>query len=151
MPHTVKPTPRGWPRVTPAVFYDDAKAAIAFLCRAFGFTVRIQVDGPDGTVVHSELELGDGVVMVSTAGKRSERAHPLPSRSPRAIGGAITQSLAIYVDDADAHCAQARAGGARIVEEPTTTDYGPEYWSDRGYRTEDPEGHTWWFLHRVRG
>lgn len=151
MAHTDKPLPRGWPRVSPALFYDDAKAAIAFLCRAFGFTVRIQVDGPDDSVMHSELELGDGLVMVSTAGKRSDHAQPLPSRSPRSLDGAITQSLAIYVDDADAHCAMARKAGARIVEEPKTTDYGPEYWADRGYRAEDPEGHTWWFMHRVRG
>ena len=34
--------------------------------------------------------------------------------------------------------------------EPKTSDYGEEYWTDRGYEVEDPEGHHWWFYHRVR-
>jgi uncharacterized glyoxalase superfamily protein PhnB len=54
------------------------------------------------------------------------------------------------VDDVDAHAAQARRAGAKIIEEPTTTDYGEDYWADRGYRVEDPEGHQWWFMQRVR-
>jgi uncharacterized glyoxalase superfamily protein PhnB len=56
----------------------------------------------------------------------------------------------VYVDDAEAHCARARAAGAKIVEEPTTHDYGEEYWTDRGYEAEDLEGHHWWFYQRLR-
>jgi uncharacterized glyoxalase superfamily protein PhnB len=56
----------------------------------------------------------------------------------------------VFVDDADAHCARARAAGATILEPPETHDYGEEYWADRGYRVADPEGHNWWFYHRVR-
>src|SRR5262245_41290233 len=33
--------PAGWPRVSPALFYDDADAAIAWLCKTFGFEVRL--------------------------------------------------------------------------------------------------------------
>ena len=40
--------------------------------------------------------------------------------------------------------------GAKIVYEPTTTDYGDDYWADRGYAAVDPEGHLWWFLQRVK-
>jgi len=83
------------------------------------------------------------------AGK-SERPVPLPCKSPRALGGANTQSLCVYVDEVDAHCKTARAAGAKIVEEPTTHDYGEEYWADRSYRAEDLEGHQWWFMQRVR-
>jgi uncharacterized glyoxalase superfamily protein PhnB len=56
----------------------------------------------------------------------------------------------VCVDDVDAHCEQARAAGAKIIDEPTTTDYGEEYWSDRTYRVEDPEGHHWFFMQRMR-
>jgi uncharacterized glyoxalase superfamily protein PhnB len=56
----------------------------------------------------------------------------------------------VFVDDADAHCARARAAGAKIIDEPETHDYGEEYWTDRTYRAEDLEGHNWWFYHRVR-
>jgi len=58
--------------------------------------------------------------------------------------------MMVYVDDVEAHCAQARAAGARIVSEPAITDYGEDYWTDRGYECEDLEGHHWWFYQRLR-
>ncbi|MBK8180897.1 MAG: hypothetical protein IPK67_18790 [Planctomycetes bacterium] len=48
--------PPGWPRIASAIFYLDAPAAIDWLCAAFGFTVRLRVDGPNGTVENSELD-----------------------------------------------------------------------------------------------
>ena len=146
----MKKPPAGWPRISSALFYDDAARAIDWLCHAFGFEVRLKVEGEGGRIKHSELVFGEGVIMVASAGGKSERPSPLPCKSPRALGGANTQSLCIYVDDADAHCKRARAAGAKIAEEPTTTDYGEEYWSDRGYRAEDLEGHHWFFVQRVR-
>jgi uncharacterized glyoxalase superfamily protein PhnB len=71
-------------------------------------------------------------------------------RSPRQTGGKVTQSLMLYVDDADAHCEWARRCGARIVEEPATQDYGADHWSDRSYGAVDPEGHLWWISQRLR-
>jgi len=32
----MKPTPPGWPRISAALFYDDPRAAIDWLCEAFG-------------------------------------------------------------------------------------------------------------------
>ncbi len=147
----MKPTPAGWPRISSAVFYDDAAAAIDFLCKAFDFRVRLRIDGEGGRIEHSELCYGEGLVMVGSTGGRSDRPSPLPCASPRTTGGANTQALCVMVDDADAHCARARAAGAIIREEPRTEDHGPEYWADRSYRAEDPEGHQWWFIQRVRG
>ncbi len=142
----MQPTPKGWPRISSALFYDDAAAAIAWLCRVFDFEVRLRVDGPDGKVAHSELTYGDGLIMVGQAGAHPERR----STSPRGLGGANTQALCVCVDDADAHCAKARAAGAKIVTEPATHDYGDDYWADRSYEAEDLEGHRWWFQQRVR-
>jgi uncharacterized glyoxalase superfamily protein PhnB len=71
-------------------------------------------------------------------------------KSPASLDGANTQSIMVYVDDADGHCAHARSRGARILQEPTTQDYGPEYWTDRSYAALDPEGHVWWVAQRVR-
>ena len=147
----MKKTPDGWPRISPSLFYDDASAAIDFLCRAFGFEVRLRVEGEEGRIEHSELVFGDGLVMVSTAQKpmKDGRA-PSPGRSPRSLGGANTQTSALIVDDVEAHCERARKAGAKIVDEPQTSDYGDDYWVDRGYRAEDPEGHQWWFMQRLR-
>jgi uncharacterized glyoxalase superfamily protein PhnB len=59
--------------------------------------------------------------------------------------------LCFFVDDVDAHHAQATELGARIVREPKTTDYGDGYWTDRSYGALDCEGHLWWFMQRLRG
>jgi uncharacterized glyoxalase superfamily protein PhnB len=142
--------PEGWPRISSAIFYDDAAAAIDWLCAAFGFAVRLKVEGEGGRIEHSELTFGDGLVMVGESGGRSDRKPPLPCRSPSALGGAVTQALCVFVDDVDAHCARAREAGATIAEEPATQDYGPDYWSDRTYRAVDLEGHHWWFMQRMR-
>jgi uncharacterized glyoxalase superfamily protein PhnB len=72
-------------------------------------------------------------------------------KSPASIGGANTQSLMVYVDDAKAHCERARGGGARITVEPKVSDYGEDYWSDLSYEAEDLGGHRWWFSQRLRG
>lgn len=142
--------PAGWPRISSAVFYEDAAKAIPWLCRAFGFEVRLKVESEGGRIEHSELVFGDGLIMVGSSGGKSERAAPLPCRSPRSLGGANTQSLCVCVDDVDAHCERARAAGAKIAAEPATQDYGEEYWTYRTYRAEDLEGHQWWFMQRVR-
>jgi uncharacterized glyoxalase superfamily protein PhnB len=142
--------PADWPRITAAVFYDDAAAAIDWLCRTFGFQVRLRVEGEGGRIEHSELVYGEGLIMVGTTGGRSDREKPLPCRSPRSLGGANTQSLCVYVDDVDAHHERAKAEGATIVDAPRTDDYGERYGANRTYRALDPEGHQWWFMTRVR-
>jgi uncharacterized glyoxalase superfamily protein PhnB len=136
--------PKDWPRISSSLVYQDAAKAIDWLCRAFGFEVRLKVEGDDGKIVHSELTLGGGVIMVGSEGRRPLR------NSPRSIGDVNTQSLMVYVDNVDAHCARARAAGAQILEEPSVHDYGKEYWADRTYEAQDLEGHRWWFTERVR-
>ncbi|HET9956112.1 MAG TPA: VOC family protein [Polyangiaceae bacterium] len=142
--------PVGWPRISSALFYENPGAAIDWLCDVFGFECRLKVEGEAGRIEHSELTFGEGLIMVGASGGKSERPNPLPCQSPRSVAGVNTQSLCVFVDDVDAHCARARARGARILDEPTTTDYGPDYWSDRSYRVADLEGHQWWFMQRMR-
>jgi uncharacterized glyoxalase superfamily protein PhnB len=148
----MKNTPAGWPRITPSVYYQDPRAAIDWLCRAFGFEVRLKVEGDGGRIEHSELQLADGLIMVGTAdgGTPSKEAWQKFYASPKSVGGKTTQGLAVFVDDADAHCDRARAAGAEIIREPKTDDYGDDYWADRTYGARDPEGHLWWFMQRMR-
>jgi uncharacterized glyoxalase superfamily protein PhnB len=134
------PFPPGWPRISSALFYEDAAAAIDWLEKAFGFETRLRVEDGAGGIVHSELELPGGLVMVASARDGA--------KSPRSLGGANTQSLFVYVDDVEAHCARARAAGAHIVTEPSNRDY--DAWEDRTYEALDGEGHRWWFAQRVR-
>ena len=119
--------------VHPSLTYEDAPAAIDWLCRAFGFTKRFVVPGPDNRVEHSELSLGTGVVMVSSPKAEARRV------SPKALPG-IAQALSVHVDDPDAHYDVAIAAGARVIRPLQTEDYGA-----RGYMVQDPEGHVWYF------
>ncbi|MBV6418073.1 MAG: hypothetical protein CMLOHMNK_02857 [Steroidobacteraceae bacterium] len=147
----MRATPPGWPRISCSVFYEDPARAIDWLVAAFGFEVRLRIEGEGGAIEHSELTYGEGLVMVGGAGAANRHPErPFPA-SPRSVGDRNTQALCIFVDDADAHCAHARAAGARIEMEPTTTDYGDDYWTDRCYLAADPEGHRWWFMQRLKG
>jgi uncharacterized glyoxalase superfamily protein PhnB len=148
----MNPAPSNFPRLTSSIVYQDAVKAIDWLCEAFGFEVRLKVEGEPGQIVHSELTYGEGVIMVSPE-KHTSPDHPWQAqmRSPKSLGGMSTQSIMLYVDDVDAHCARARAKGAVIVEEPSMQDYGDEYCADRSYGAIDLEGHVWWISQRVRG
>ena len=117
----------------PCVFYRDASAAIDWLVHAFGFDKRLVVPGDDGSIVHSELSFGDGVIMVGSA--KPERGWVSPRDLP-----ALNQIISVMVDDPDAHCARAKSAGAEILQEPKDEDYGA-----RGYLARDPEGNQWYF------
>ncbi|TML65433.1 MAG: glyoxalase/bleomycin resistance/extradiol dioxygenase family protein [Actinobacteria bacterium] len=128
--------PEGFPRITPYLLYEDVDAALDWLVGAFGFTEDVRMKGPDGRANHAEIRLGDGVVMMG---------HPGPDyQNPKRRGGA-TQLVYVYVDDVDKHFATAKAAGAGVLSEPADQFYG-----DRMYSAEDPEGHQWSFAQHVR-
>ena len=122
------------PSISPGVWYRDPRAAIAWLEEAFGFEARLVVEDGEGGVMHSELWLQDGCVMVM--GPPSGTAV-----SPAMLGGRASQSIHVQLSDGlDAHCTRARAAGARIGREPETQPYG-----DRVYTCLDLEDHPWSF------
>jgi len=123
---------------------------IDWYCRAFGFQVRLKVEGDGGQIEHSELTYGGGMIFVGRERTGQEMKWGTPTASPNTVGGSNTQSLMVYVDDVDVHCKAARDAGARIVSEPELHDYGADYWADRSYGAVDPEGHLWWFTQRIR-
>lgn len=116
------------PTIIPTFRYDDPRAAIDFLCRAFGFTEHA-VHGQDGAVAHAELRLGDHWIMLGPTGAADDRPYP--------AGPSTTY---VVVDDPDALCARARAAGAEIVEGPVDRDYG-----SREFAALDPAGNAWSF------
>jgi len=115
--------------------YTDAHAAIAWLCEAFGFETQVVYEGPDDTVAHAQLTFGGAVLMLGSA----REGGTYPAKTPQQLGG-ITGSIYVYVPDPDAHCARARAAGARIAMEPSDTDYG-----SREYASYDIEDYWWTF------
>lgn len=145
----MKQTPKGWPRLSISIYYDDAASAIDWLCRAFGFEVRLKVEGDGGRIMHSELVFGEAVVMAAQSGPNRRPRLPRGA-SPASLGGAITQGVMLYVDSVEDHHRRAVEAGAIVVDEPQLHDYGPDFWADRSYGALDLEGHLWWFTERVR-
>jgi PhnB protein len=127
----VKPIPDGYPRVTPYLCVDGASKAIEFYETVFGAKERMRMGGPDGKIGHAELEIGDGVVMLS------DEFPEMGARSPRTIGGSPV-TLSVYVDDVDATFKQALKNGAKELRAVENQFYG-----DRSGQFEDPFGHLW--------
>jgi PhnB protein len=128
--------PEGYPRVMPYVLYEDSDAALEFLVTVLGFAEKMRMTDESGRVSHAEVQIGDGVVMIGTP--------PGEYKNPAKLGGK-TQSVYVYVDDVDAHYRRAKEAGASIVREPKDQFYG-----DRNYAVDDPEGHEWYFGTHVR-
>jgi uncharacterized glyoxalase superfamily protein PhnB len=131
MSETVRDT---MPNIFPVLRYRDASAAVDFLAAAFGFERRLVMPGPDGTVVHAELGLGPGTIMLGSAGA-AETGGEMPSEAR-----AVAQGPYVYVADVAVHHARARAAGAGIAQAPYDTDYG-----SREYAARDSEGLVWSF------
>jgi uncharacterized glyoxalase superfamily protein PhnB len=110
--------------ISPIIPYRDPRAAIDFLCDAFGFERHAVHESEDGELQHVELRLGDDVIM------------PAPLR----LGEPGHTSIYAVVEDADAHHARAAAAGAEITTELRDTDYG-----SRDYAAKDLEGNMWYF------
>jgi uncharacterized glyoxalase superfamily protein PhnB len=142
----MKNPPAGWPRISNSVYYDDPGRAIDWLVSAFGFEVQLKIEGDNGRIEHSELTFHGGLIMIGDTAKVNNGG---VRAAPKSLGGANTQQMCIYVDDVDAACARARSAGGVITREPTTTDYGEDYWIDRSCEVQDPEGHRWYFMQRL--
>ena len=121
------------------VIYQDDRAAMEWLQKAFGFEVALVVSDDKGAILHAEMKYRGALVMIA-------REYSADVKSPKAFGGKNTQTLSVHLDtDIDAHCARARAAGATILAEPADQFYG-----DRSYRAVDPEGHIWSFAQTVK-
>jgi uncharacterized glyoxalase superfamily protein PhnB len=116
--------------------YRNAPAAIEWLEKVFGFERKAVHEGPNGAILHAELTLGNGMIMLGS-GKDDEPGRSL--KSPAELGGVETCSLYIVVPDADAAHARAVAAGAVVTTPLHDTPYG-----SRDFAVKDPEGHTWY-------
>ena len=111
---SVKPIPEGYHGITPYLGINEAAKAIEFYKKAFGASVFMRLDMPDGRVGHAELRIGEAVIMLGTpcdeTALRNPDAHP-------SVG------LHLYVNDVDAQFKQAVDAGASAVSEPQDQFY----------------------------
>jgi uncharacterized glyoxalase superfamily protein PhnB len=109
--------------VTPVLSYPDVSAAADWLCKAFGFTVRLRIGNH-----RIQMKAGDGCFVVAEGNAAADNAH----------------SVMVRVHDANSHHEHARQRGAQILSAPTDHVYG-----ERQYSAVDFAGHRWTFTQSI--
>jgi PhnB protein len=128
----VKAIPDGYPRVTPYLYIDGAKAAIDYYVTVLGAEPRGGVmEAPDGRVGHAELSIGDSVIMLA------DEFPDMGVRGPKSVGGSPV-TIHVYVENVDDTFDRAVKAGASVLRPVEDKFYG-----DRGGEFEDPFGHRW--------
>ena len=135
MKGTVKPIPDGYSAPVPSLVVDGAAAAIDFYKKAFGAKETGRMPTPDGKIMHADLAIGGGHIML---------ADELPGmgKSPKTLGGTPV-TINIWVEDADKVFERATAAGGTSVR-----PVQDEFWGDRAGLIRDPFGHNWYILTR---
>ena len=128
---TVKPIPDGYHTFTPYLIVSDGARAIEFYKQAFGATEKLRLAGPDGRIMHAEIQIGDSVIMLAS------ECPEMGAKSPEKFGGSPVM-LHLYVPDVDATYAKALATGAKTQRPVQNQFYG-----DRSGMLTDPFGHSW--------
>jgi len=126
-----KPIPDGSHTFTPYLIVSDGARAIEFYKQAFGATEKLRLAGPDGQIMHAEIQIGDSVIMLSNA------CPEMGAKPQEAFGGSPVM-LHLYVPDVDATAAQATDAGAKVQRPVQNQFYG-----DRSGMLTDPFGHSW--------
>lgn len=127
----VNPIPQGYHSVTPYLIVKNASQALDFYRKAFNAEELFRMDGPQGTISHAEIKIGDSAIMLADETPDSE------AKSPQSYGGTPV-SLMIYVEDVDKMAKQAEEAGIKVVRAVKDQFYG-----DRSGMFEDPFGHVW--------
>jgi uncharacterized glyoxalase superfamily protein PhnB len=122
--------------VTVGMNYRNAPAAIEWLCDVFGFKKHAIYFGPNNTVMHAELTLGGGMIMLASAEDNEYNRRFM--KQPDEIGGRETRHINLIVEDADAIYERAKAAGAEILYHIEDKPYG-----GRAFTCRDLEGHIW--------
>jgi PhnB protein len=126
-----KPIPDGYHTVTPALTVKNGAEAIEFYKRALGAKELMRIPGPDGHLVHAEIEVGDSKIMLA------DESPEMGCRAPATVGS-VTSSLYLYVEDVDKAFRRAVEAGAKPLMPPADM-----FWGDRFGQVEDPSGHRW--------
>ena len=131
-------------RIIPMLAYEDGIAAMEWLCRVFGFLENARMLDDNGILIHGEVSMGDGIIMLSspTPDYQSPKHHRRICEDtakyyqvPYIINGTL-----VFVDDVEKHYERSMENGAVIL---SPLESGPP---GLRYRVEDLEGHRWMFI-----
>jgi len=121
----------GLTAITPYIIVRPAAQFMEFLKSSFNGIERLRMPAPDGSIMHAEVEIGNGAIEVSDGNEQYPTA-------PTAVH--------LYVDDPDATYARTLQAGATSFFAPT--DDHPS--GDRWGAVKDPFGNHW-YIAKPRG
>ena len=117
------------PTIFPSLRYKPGQGVLEWF-KAVGFDEWLVVNDSEGRIVHAEMKLGPGAVNIGEIGV---------AEGHEAVDAAGF-SIAVYIEDVDAHYAKTTAMGLQIEQPPYDTDFGA-----RMYSVRDPAGNLWVF------
>ena len=130
--------PKGYHTVTPSLVVDGAAKALDFYKKALEAEELMRFPGPDGTIMHAEIRIGDSRIMLG------DEMPEQGGRGPKSYGGTPV-SFFVYRENVDAAWKRAvEAGGKPIMP------LADQFWGDRAGCFEDPFGHHWWLAQHVQ-
>jgi uncharacterized glyoxalase superfamily protein PhnB len=121
---SIKPIPEGYHTVNSYLIVEGAAKLIDFVKKAFDAVEVERMNGPDNSIGHAAVKIGDSMIMMSDA---RDNWKPMPS------------GIYLYVNDVDAIYKCSLEAGAISVMEPADQFYG-----DRNAGVKDPVGNYWW-------
>ncbi len=137
MAKSTQAIPKGYHSVTPSLVVAGAAKAIDFYKKALGAEEVMRFPGPDGSVVHAEIRIGDSTIMLG------DEMPEQGGRSPKSYGGTPV-SFFVYKENVDAAWKRAVDAGAKEI-----MPLDNQFWGDRTGCLEDPFGHRWWLAQHV--
>lgn len=133
MAQAKSPIPEGFHSVTPHLIFDDAAQAIDWYKKALGAQEHSRALGPDGKIMHAELQIGNSRFMLNDVMGGG--------KSPKMLGGSPI-SLWIYGPDCDGLFKRAVDAGAHVPPGPMG-QMADQFWGDRCGSVIDPFGYQW--------
>jgi PhnB protein len=134
MAKAAKAIPEGYYSITPQLTLDNAAQMLDWYKKAFGAQEISRSLGPDGKIMHAEVQIGNARFMCNDV--------MMGMKGPKGFGGS-PMSLWLYVDNSDNVFNTAVREGA-VVQMPLAD----QFWGDRGGAVADPAGYTWWIATR---
>ena len=123
--------PEGYNTITPYLIVENAGEVVDFVTSVLGGKERMRLPGPNGGIGHTEVEVGDSVIMMADSAESENNV-------------TMTAMIHVYLEDADAAYKGALAAGLTSEREPSTQFYG-----DRVAAVKDRFGNVWYFATHV--
>lgn len=109
--------PEEYHTVTPFLMLPKLRELIEFMKTAFDATERERTTFPDGTIMHTEVKIGDSIIMLAEIGAGKS---PFPA------------CMYLYLEDVDTTYESAIKAGADSMGEPEDQFWGdPSRWCQR--------------------